>query len=122
MLKLGVFGFPDESPHAIRGLDDFCITKMMLLGLMEPRVSEGISSHGTKAGGQEPTAAPDPIHRQVTEPAMRSRTGRVEKSNAIKKCCNLKLRREKLEKRKERYIIKTMVALKCKPNQLNTQR
>lgn len=44
-MRLRLFGFPDESPHAILGPDDFCITKMMLPGLMELRVSGGISLH-----------------------------------------------------------------------------
>lgn len=42
-MRLKLFGFPDESPHAIPGPDDFCITKMMWLGLMELTVSRGIS-------------------------------------------------------------------------------
>lgn len=47
-MRLKLFGFPDESPHAIPGPDDFCITKMMWLGLMELIVSRGISHHSPK--------------------------------------------------------------------------
>lgn len=47
-MRLKLFGFPDESPHAIPGPDDFCITKMMWLGLMELTVSRGISHHSPK--------------------------------------------------------------------------
>lgn len=47
-MRLKLFGFPDESPHAIPGPDDFCITKMMWLGLMEPTVSRGISHRSPK--------------------------------------------------------------------------
>lgn len=47
-MRLRLFGFPDESPHAIPGPDDFCITRMMRPGLMELRVSGGISLHSPK--------------------------------------------------------------------------
>ena len=47
-MRLRLFGFPDESPHAILGPDDFCITRMMRPGLMELRVSGGISLYSTK--------------------------------------------------------------------------
>lgn len=47
-MRLRLFGFPDESPHAIPGPDDFCITRMMRAGLMELRVSGGISLHSPK--------------------------------------------------------------------------
>lgn len=47
-MRLRLFGFPDESPHAIPGPDDFCITGMMRPGLMELRVSGGISLHNPK--------------------------------------------------------------------------
>lgn len=44
-MELRLFGFPVQSPHAIPDVDDYCITKMMLPGLMELRVSVGISLH-----------------------------------------------------------------------------
>ncbi|MEQ2302487.1 hypothetical protein AMECASPLE_007289 [Ameca splendens] len=47
-MELRLFGFPVQSPHAIPGPDDFCITKMMLLGLMELSVSGGISLHSPR--------------------------------------------------------------------------
>lgn len=47
-MRLKLFGFPDESPHAIPAPDDFCITEMMWLGLMELTVSRGISHHSPK--------------------------------------------------------------------------
>ncbi|KAK5890197.1 hypothetical protein CesoFtcFv8_013744 [Champsocephalus esox] len=47
-MRLRLFGFPDESPHAIPGPDDFCITRMMRPRLMELRVSGGISLHNQK--------------------------------------------------------------------------
>lgn len=47
-MRLRLFGFPDESPHAIPGPDDFCITGMMRPGLMELSVSGGISLHSPK--------------------------------------------------------------------------
>lgn len=47
-MRLRLFGFPDESPHAIPSPDDFCITRMMRPGLMELSVSGGISLHSPK--------------------------------------------------------------------------
>lgn len=47
-MRLRLFGFPDESPHATPGPDDFYITRMMRAGLMELRVSGGISPHRPK--------------------------------------------------------------------------
>lgn len=47
-MRLRLFGFPDESPHAILGPDDFCITRMMRPGLMELRVSGGISLYSLR--------------------------------------------------------------------------
>lgn len=47
-MRWRLFGFPDESPHAIPGPDDFCITRMMRPGLMELSVSGGIRLHSPK--------------------------------------------------------------------------
>lgn len=47
-MRLRLSGFPDESPHAIPGPDDFCITRMMRPGLMELRVSGGINLYSPK--------------------------------------------------------------------------
>lgn len=60
-MRLKLFGFPDESPHAIPGPDDFCITKMMWLGLMELTVSRGISHHSPKMVYRSRMRPPDPM-------------------------------------------------------------
>lgn len=69
-MRLKLFGFPDESPHAIPGPDDFCITKMMWLGLMELTVSRGISHHSPKMVYRSRMRPPDPMQHQGTEPAI----------------------------------------------------
>lgn len=58
-----LFGFPDESPHAIPGPDDFCITEMMWPRLMELSMSGGIR-HESKNGLQTQSVPPTQSNAQ----------------------------------------------------------